>query len=90
MARSRFGALAEGAAALCVKVGMQSCKELREANLFYWHYKGLCAADLATLAALGSKLPALEVLGLNEPSGSAGPMACSGWQRGSSRAHCRP
>jgi len=73
MARSRFGALAEEAAALCVKLGMRSCKELREAKTVYWHCKGLSTADLATLAALGSKLPALTQLTLDEPSGSAGP-----------------
>ena len=38
-----------------------------------WDDKGLSAADLATLAKLGSVLPALEGLSLIEPSGSAGP-----------------
>ena len=54
----------EAATALCLKVGM-SCKELREATEIRWVDKGLTAADLATLAKLGSVLPALEVLLLN-------------------------
>jgi hypothetical protein len=62
----------EVAAALCVKMGMRSCKELREAAVVDWCDKGLSAADLATLGLLGSVLPALELLTLNETSGSAG------------------
>ena len=62
----------EAATALCLKVGMQSCKELREAMAVRWQDKGLTAADLATLATLGSLLPALGWLILDEPSGSAG------------------
>ena len=62
----------EVATALCLKVGM-SCKELREATQIRWRDKGLTSADLATLATLGSLLPALEWLILTEPSGSAGP-----------------
>jgi len=63
----------EEATALCVKVGMRDCKELREATEINWHDKGLSAADLAMLAKLGSVLPALEVLWLHERSDSAGP-----------------
>ena len=62
----------EAATALCLKVGKQSCKELREATEIRWCDKGLTAADLATLATLASLLPALEWLILREPSGSAG------------------
>ena len=62
----------EEATALCLKVGM-SCKELREATKVEWRHKGLSAADLATLATLGSLLPALRLLTLAEYSGSAGP-----------------
>jgi hypothetical protein len=62
----------EVAAALCVKVGMQSCKELREATVVDCFERGLSAADLATLSTLGSVLPALAVLTLSERSGSAG------------------
>ena len=51
---------------------MQSCRELREATKIDWRDKGLSAADLSTLAKLGSVLPALEVLLLTECSGSAG------------------
>ena len=63
----------EEATALCHKVGMPDCKELREATGVFWRDKGLTAADLATLAKLGAVLPALEGLDLMEPSGSAGP-----------------
>ena len=58
---------------MCIKMGMRDCKELREATRIIWDAKGLSAADLATLATLGSVLPALEVLWLDEDSGSAGP-----------------
>ena len=63
----------EEATALCLKMGMQSCKELREATRIEWTGKRLSAADLATLAKLGSVLPALETLNLAEPHGSADP-----------------
>jgi len=64
----------EVAAALCHKVGMRSCKELREAKRIAWFNKGLSAADLATLGKLGSVLPALEKLSLYERSaGGTGP-----------------
>ena len=63
----------EEATALCLKMGMRDCKELREATEVDWRGKGLSAADLATLAKLGSVLPALERLVLSERSGSAGP-----------------
>ena len=61
----------EVAAALCRKVGMRSCKELREAKQVICSRDGLSAAELATLGRLGSVLPALEWLGLAEPA--AGP-----------------
>jgi len=63
----------EVATALCVKLGMRSCKELREASGIYSGNKGLSADDLATLGLLGSVLPALEMLTLIQHSGSAGP-----------------
>jgi len=63
----------EAATALCVKMGMRSCKELREATSVYLGYRGLSADDLATLGTLGSVLPALESLYLAATSGSAGP-----------------
>ena len=56
----------EEATALCLKMGMRDCKELREATEVDWDDKGLSAADLATLAKLGSVLPALEELSLHE------------------------
>eukprot|EP00964_Phaeocystis_antarctica_P041135 scaffold23509_cov59-Phaeocystis_antarctica.AAC.1 len=61
----------EAAAALCHKVGLRSCKELREAKEVRWIYKGLTATDLALLGTLGSVMPALERLVLVEPA--AGP-----------------
>eukprot|EP00964_Phaeocystis_antarctica_P026344 scaffold14840_cov66-Phaeocystis_antarctica.AAC.3 len=61
----------EAATALCRKVGLRSCKALREAKEVYWHDKGLSAADLALLGTLGSVLPALDKLFLFESSGSA-------------------
>jgi hypothetical protein len=70
--RQQLRADHEVAAALCVKMGMRSCKELREAAEVDWCDKGLSAADLATLSTLGSVLPALEELSLFERSGSAG------------------
>jgi len=63
----------EEATALCVKMGMRDCKELREATRIEWWQRHLTAADLTTLAKLGSVLPAVEVLALYELSGSAGP-----------------
>ena len=63
----------EEATAFCRRVGMRDCKELHEATEIHWVEKGLSAADLATLAKLGSVLPALEGLVLIESSGSAGP-----------------
>ena len=63
----------EAAVALCHKMGMRSCKELREAKEVRWYFKGLSAADLTTLATLGSVLPALRLLTLTESPGSASP-----------------
>ena len=72
-ARQQLRADYEEATALCVRMGMRDCKELREATEVDWHEKGISGSDLATLAKLGSVLPALERLVLIEPSGSAGP-----------------
>ena len=63
----------EEAMALCLKMGMRDCRELREATDVETGGKRFSAADLATLAKLGSVLPALERLCLDEDSGSAGP-----------------
>eukprot|EP00964_Phaeocystis_antarctica_P083835 scaffold52769_cov63-Phaeocystis_antarctica.AAC.3 len=62
----------EVAAALCLKVGMLSCKELREAKKVQWLKKGLTAADLALLGTLGSVLTALERLLLYQTAGAPG------------------
>jgi hypothetical protein len=69
--RQQLRADYEVATALCVKMGMPSCKELREARGICWPDRGLSADDLATLGLLGSVLPALETLILIEYS--AGP-----------------
>ena len=63
----------EAATALCLKVGLRSCKELREAKRVWWINKGLTVADLTLLGTLGSVLPALETLMVAETSGAAGP-----------------
>jgi hypothetical protein len=69
--RQQLRADHEAAAALCLKMGLRSCKELREAKVVGCLRKGLSADDLATLGTLGSVLPSLEVLRLCEPA--AGP-----------------
>jgi hypothetical protein len=61
----------EAAAALCLKMGMRSCKGLREAKSVHCFRKGLSVDDLATLGTLSSVLPAPESLILYEPT--AGP-----------------
>ena len=52
----------EAATALCLKMGMRSCKELREAKKVVWVDRYLSAAELTTLGTLGAVLPALEHL----------------------------
>ena len=49
---------------MCRKMGMRSCKHLREARLIRCFGKVLFAADLTRLGSLGLLLPALESLGL--------------------------
>ena len=71
--RQQLRADHEAAAALCLKMGLRSCKELREAKWVDWFYKGLTVADLGLLGTLGSVLSALEMLILSETSGAAGP-----------------
>jgi len=63
----------EEATALCVKMGMRDCKELRDATEVRLLHNRLSAADLATLAKLGSVLPKLYQLGLGQLSGTADP-----------------
>ena len=69
--RQQLRADHEAAAALGLKMGMRSCKELREANEVYLHASSLSAADFTLLGTLGSVLPALEKLCLYQPA--AGP-----------------
>ena len=72
--RQQLKADYEAAAALCLKLGLRSCKELRETTMVSprWSLqKGLSADDLALLGTLSSVLPALESLRLMEPA--AGP-----------------
>ena len=52
----------EAAAALCHKMGLRSCKELREAKVVEWYDRGLTATDLGLLGTLGSVLLALKDL----------------------------
>jgi hypothetical protein len=68
--RQQLRADHEAAAALCLKMGMRSCKELREAKGVPLADNGLTADDLALLGTLGSVLPALEILNLYEPAAS--------------------
>jgi hypothetical protein len=49
---------------LCRRMGLRSCKELREAKMVHCSRKGLSVDDLATLGTLGSVLPELESLSL--------------------------
>ena len=62
----------EVAAELCRKMGMQSCKELREATKVSCCEKYLSAADMETLGLLGSVLSALDTLMVSEYTGAAG------------------
>ena len=78
----------EAFTALCLKMGMRSCKALREAKRVGCFGKGLSVDDLATLGTLGSVLPALEELWLTLPA--AGPDGGSGWLRSWARARCQP
>ena len=63
----------EAAAAVCRKMGMRSCKELRETRMVSCYFKALSTANLTALGTLGSVLPALEMLTLLERSDAAGP-----------------
>ena len=69
--RQQLQADHEAAAALGRKAGKRSCKALREAKGVVWCRKGLSSDDLALLGTLGSVLPALEMLTLNDRA--AGP-----------------
>jgi len=71
--RQQLRADYEVATALCVKMGMRSCKELRQARSVEWDDRGLSADDLATLGLLGSVLPALKRLTLIDSPDAAGP-----------------
>ena len=71
--RPRLMADHRAATALCLKVGLRSCKEMRGAESVHSNYRGLTAADLALLGTLGSVLPVLETLYIAEPgAGSDG------------------
>jgi hypothetical protein len=62
----------EAAAALCRKLGRRNCKGLREAMVLdLRHNKGLTVDELKLLGTLGSVLPALQTLLINDPA--AGP-----------------
>ena len=74
--RQQLQADYEAATALGRKLGKQSCKELREAEVVRCSRTGLSSDDLTLLGTLGSVLPA--------------PTACRGWRRSWARARCRP
>ena len=59
------------AAALCRKLGDRRTKKLLKARAVYWSDLGLTEADLSLLGTLGSVLPALDDMWLDEPA--AGP-----------------
>ena len=59
--RQQLRADHEAAAALGRKLGLQSCKELREEKVVQFYSNGLVADDLALLGTLGSVLPALRL-----------------------------
>ena len=71
--RQQLRAQHEAATALCLKMGMRSCKHLREAKYFVWKNKDLSETDLALLGKLGSVLPALESLTFYERYGAPVP-----------------
>ena len=58
--RQQLRAGHEAAAALCLKLGVRGCKELRAEEYLSSYGKGLSAAELTLLGTLGSVLPALE------------------------------
>ena len=62
----------EAATALCLKAGMRSCKELREAKEAHFFMAYLTATDLALLGTLGSVLPVLDLLRIYEPAAGPG------------------
>ena len=66
--RQQLRADYEVATTLCLKAGMRSCKELREAKRFGWRQNHLSATNYALLGTLGSVLPALEELSLFKSS----------------------
>ena len=95
--RQQLKADYNAAAALFLKLGMQSWKELREAKTVEVEGRiGLSDDNLATFGKLGSLLPALDNLGisiyplrLNERA--AGHVTgCSGLLRSWAQARCRP
>ena len=58
----------EAATALSIKLGVPSCKTLREIPVLRPNYEGLSDDDLALLGRLVSVLPSLEILFLTESS----------------------
>jgi hypothetical protein len=88
----------EAAAALCLKLGLRSCKELREAKMVFCvstqrPHRGITADDLALLGTLHAGLGAACCQRSRRCASSSqqpAPVACSGWRRGWARARCRP
>ena len=73
----------EVATALCVKMGMRDCKEMREAKTADWNRNrtGLSTADLATLGTLGVVLPELQMLCIGIAENSPGAASPDGVQQ---------
>merc|ERR1740139_714287 len=71
--RQQLRAGHEAAAALCLKLGVRGCKELRAEEYLSLYGKGLSAAELTLLGTLGSVLPVLKDLTIVQSSGAAGP-----------------
>ena len=72
-ARQQLRADYEEATALCLKVGMRDCKELREATEVDWGDKGLLCSRPGDAGQAGLGAASAQGLTLDEYSGSAGP-----------------
>ena len=79
--RQQLRAEYEAAVALCYKLGVWPCKEMREATRIEWISNDISATDLTTLGTLGSVLPALDQLVLIDSSGHCSAAGFDGVQR---------
>eukprot|EP00964_Phaeocystis_antarctica_P075918 scaffold46915_cov60-Phaeocystis_antarctica.AAC.1 len=79
--RQQLRAEYEAAVAVCYKLGVWPCKEMREATRIEWISNDISATDLTTLGTLGSVLPALDQLVLIDSSGHCSAAGFDGVQR---------